>query len=120
MKAYPNSAALAKDMNLPPATLAATFAAYNALAAKGAPDQYGKKFYHNAPFTTNEELHVAWITPVVHYCMGGLAINAAAECITADNKAQYLPAALPLTCSAAARGKLSVWCASGSRALPAC
>jgi len=86
MKAYPNAAALAADMKVSPQVLTDTFADYNALAAAGQPDRFGKKFYHNAPFTTGEELHVAWITPVVHYCMGGLAIDPHAQVITGDNK----------------------------------
>ena len=100
MKAYPNATALAADMKLAPSVLAATFADYNALAAAGKPDRFGKKFYHNAPFTMGEELHVAWITPVVHYCMGGLAINSAAEVVTADNKARAGPAAPGAPCAA--------------------
>ena len=86
MKAYPNAAALAQDMGLPAATIAASFAEYSAIAAAGKPDRFGKKFYHNAPFTPTEELHVAFVTPVVHYCMGGLAINGEAECLTPDGK----------------------------------
>jgi flavocytochrome c len=86
MKAYPNAAALAKDMGLPPATVARTFADYSAAAAKGTPDRFGKKFFQNAPFTPTEELHVAIITPVLHYCMGGLSINAAAEVLTPGGK----------------------------------
>ena len=86
MKAYPNAAALAADMGLPPSVIAQTFAEYSAAAAAGKPDKFGKKFFLNAPFTTNEELHVAIITPVVHYCMGGLAISPASEVLTTNNK----------------------------------
>jgi len=82
MKAYPNSAALAADMGLPPAVLAKTLSEYNTSAAKGAPDAFGTRFYANAPVRANEELHVAVITPVVHYCMGGLAISPCGEVLS--------------------------------------
>lgn len=86
MKAYPNGAALAADMGLSPAHIAKTFEQYSAVARSGGPDQFGKKFFQNAPFTMNEELHVAIITPVVHYCMGGVAINARSEVVNQDGK----------------------------------
>jgi len=38
-------------------------------------DPFGKKFFHNLPFVVNDEYYAAIITPVVHYCMGGLEIN---------------------------------------------
>ena len=90
MKRYDNAAALAKDMGLAPAVLAKTFADYNAAAAAGKPDQFGKKFFQNAPFSPEEELHVAWITPVVHYCMGGLAISPKGE-VLAEKTGKPIP-----------------------------
>lgn len=86
MKAYPNAAALAAEMGLPAQHLGQTFEQYNAAAKTGEPDKYGKKFFQNAPFTSAEELHVAIITPVVHYCMGGVAINERSEVITQDGR----------------------------------
>merc|ERR1719375_2589435 len=66
-------------------------AEYNAIAAKmaagepGAPyeaygggmswDPWGKKFFHNVPVEPTDEYHVAIVTPVIHYCMGGLEID---------------------------------------------
>ena len=85
MKAFPNAAALAADMGVPVSVINQTFAEYSVAAAAGKPDKFGKKFFQNAPFTANEELHVAIITPVVHYCMGGLAISPASECLTAGS-----------------------------------
>merc|ERR1719326_1439768 len=73
-------------------TLAKTMAEYNAIAAKmaagepGAPyeaygggmswDPWGKKFFHNVPVEPTDNFHVAIVTPVIHYCMGGLEIDA--------------------------------------------
>jgi succinate dehydrogenase/fumarate reductase flavoprotein subunit len=86
MKAYPNAAALAADMGLSASVVTKTFDEYNVAAAAGVPDKFGKKFFLNAPFTSSEELHVAIITPVVHYCMGGLAISPASEVLTDGGK----------------------------------
>merc|ERR1712193_264967 len=38
-------------------------------------DKWGKKFYHNLPLSTEDAFHVAIVTPVIHYCMGGLKID---------------------------------------------
>merc|ERR1712207_102988 len=50
----------------------------------------GKKFYHNAidgPAVKTQPFYVAIITPVIHYCMGGLEIDTDSACIGADGKA---------------------------------
>merc|ERR1712186_182493 len=44
----------------------------------------GKKFYHNVidgSQVAKEEFYVAIITPVIHYCMGGLECTVDAEVI---------------------------------------
>jgi flavocytochrome c len=74
MKRYANGADLAKDMGIPVAVLEETFKKYNE-GAKNNSDPFGKKYFHNLPFVTNDEFYVAIVTPVVHYCMGGLEIN---------------------------------------------
>merc|ERR1712209_318876 len=33
------------------------------------------------PLETSDAFHVAIVTPVIHYCMGGLKINDATECL---------------------------------------
>merc|ERR1712193_257891 len=35
---------------------------------------------------TNDAFHVAIVTPVIHYCMGGLKINDASECLGKDQQ----------------------------------
>merc|ERR1711966_631848 len=48
------------------------------------PTGSGKKFYHNAipgSAVPTESFYVAIITPVIHYCMGGLEITADAEVV---------------------------------------
>merc|ERR1712187_208714 len=46
----------------------------------------GKKFFHNLPLDVEDTFHIAIVTPVIHYCMGGMKINPAAEALTADDK----------------------------------
>merc|ERR1712108_40514 len=49
----------------------------------------GKKFYHNiidGAAVPTEPFYVAIITPVIHYCMGGLECTVDAECIDKDGK----------------------------------
>ncbi|PRW56901.1 fumarate reductase flavo [Chlorella sorokiniana] len=75
-------AAAAAAMGVPEATLAAEVEAYNAAAAAGK-DAFGKTVF---PTTIDPAapLHVARITPVVHYTMGGVAINPEAQALDAN------------------------------------
>merc|ERR1712100_145493 len=101
MKYYASGADLAKDMGVPLQTLIDTHQRHFEASQNTAKDpeggQYpaypsgkswdepsgktgsGKKFYHNvitgAQFAS-EPFYVAIITPVIHYCMGGLEIDA--------------------------------------------
>jgi hypothetical protein len=50
----------------------------------------GKKFYHNiipGSAVKTEPFYVAIITPVIHYCMGGLLIDTDSACVGAEDKA---------------------------------
>merc|ERR1712242_586715 len=50
----------------------------------------GKKFYHNiipGSAVKNEEFYVAIITPVIHYCMGGLEIDVNSAVVGSNGKA---------------------------------
>merc|ERR1719261_1438339 len=54
------------------------------------PTGSGKKFYHNIidrSQVASEPFYVAIITPVIHYCMGGLEVDVNSGCIGADGKA---------------------------------
>jgi flavocytochrome c len=103
MKQYDSGADLAKDMGVSPSVLEATFNDYNTIAEKaekdpeGGPydaypsgkswDKYGKKFFHNYPFSMNDVFHVSIVTPVIHYCMGGLEIDGIGGVVGKDGKA---------------------------------
>merc|ERR1711979_97076 len=96
----------AKEYGIPLANIDATFKEYNALADKqakdpeGGPyeaygggqswDQWGKKFFHNLPLQVDDAFNVAIVTPVIHYCMGGLKINPDAEVMGNDMVIQGL------------------------------
>jgi len=86
MKHFASGQALAREMGVSPSTLAQTFNDYNRCAErKNCP--FGKKFFHNLPLDVNDNFHVAVVTPIIHYCMGGLRINADAEVLaSADFK----------------------------------
>ncbi len=78
MKKYSNGAAMAADMGIPVSKLEAVFKRYNAEATPEK-DQYGKQYFHNMPFSIDDEFHVSIVTPVIHYCMGGIEINEEAQ-----------------------------------------
>ena len=66
--------------------LNATFSSYQAAAKAGRDAATGKTVFPDA-FDGAEEgtLYVAQVTPVLHYTMGGVATNAAAELLYADH-----------------------------------
>merc|ERR1712091_48167 len=107
MKYYPSGADLAKDMGVPLQTLIDSHEQHYQAAKKtekdpdggswpaypsgkswdeaSGPTSSGKKFYHNiidGSEVAKQEFYVAIITPVIHYCMGGLEVTADAEVIS--------------------------------------
>merc|ERR1719267_215430 len=90
------------EMDIPTKTLEKTFNDYNSVAAKqaedpdGGPydaygggkswDEWGKKFFHNLPVVIDDSFHVAIVTPVIHYCMGGLEIDANSNVVNTAGK----------------------------------
>jgi len=102
MKSYKNMSEFASEYNIPLANIEATFKEYNEIADKqnkdsaGGPydaygggkswDKWGKKFFHNLPLDTSDSFHVAIVTPVIHYCMGGMKINSDAESLGSGDK----------------------------------
>jgi len=101
MTSYKGLEAFAKEHGMELSNIEKTFSEYNALADKqakdpeGGPfeaygggkswDKWGKKFYHNLPMDVNDDFHVAVVTPVIHYCMGGLKIDDESRCVRADS-----------------------------------
>jgi hypothetical protein len=106
MKAYASGAELAKDMGVPLSKLESVHEAHYQAAQNAekdpeggkwpaypsgkswddasGPTGSGKKFYHNVipgSQVASEPFNVAIITPVIHYCMGGVEVNEKSECI---------------------------------------
>lgn len=90
MKRFENGEALAKEFGLPPAVLRKTFDDYNQ-SVRTKKDPFGKKvqfsisrlqhiltFYvkfFQGEWKFDDSFHVAVMTPVLHYTMGGLEID---------------------------------------------
>jgi len=74
MKKFSNGQAMAAEMKVSASVLEETFKKYNE-GAKSNKDVFGKKYFHNLPFNLNDEFYVSVVTPVLHYCMGGIQIN---------------------------------------------
>jgi len=114
MKFYETGADLAKDMGVPLQTLVdehdqhyqaamktqkdpdgGSWPAYpsgKSWDARSGPTGSGKKFYHNiipGSAVATEPFYVAIITPVIHYCMGGLEIDEKSRVF--NSKKQIIP-----------------------------
>jgi len=112
MKFYENGAALAQDMGISVSVLEQTHDEHYQAAKKTEKDPdggswpaypsgrswdeasgktgSGKKFYHNiipGSAVKSEPFYVAIITPVIHYCMGGLEIDCDSAVLGAGDEA---------------------------------
>jgi flavocytochrome c len=78
-------AELAKDLGISTQQLQQTFDDFNGYAKNGN-DPWGLKFFKSAPYSVDDTFHVAVITPVVHYTMGGLSISGRAEVLNSQSQ----------------------------------
>jgi succinate dehydrogenase/fumarate reductase flavoprotein subunit len=85
MKSFPNGAALAAEIGIPPEKLEETFRKYNEAAASNK-DPFGKKFFDAVPFRMDDQFHVSIVTPVLHFCMGGLEITPDGEVLDKNGR----------------------------------
>merc|ERR1712032_7652 len=102
MKSYENMGDFAKEYGIPLENIDQTFKEYNQIADKQekdpdsgpyeaygggkSHDAWGKKFFHNLPMEASDSFHVAIVTPVIHYCMGGVKISPDAEVLNAKDE----------------------------------
>jgi cytochrome b involved in lipid metabolism len=85
MKHFAHGKDLAAEIGVSTDKLQSTFKAYNDIAKSGK-CPFGKKYFEALPFDVNDEFYVAIVTPVLHFCMGGLQISAESEVIAANGK----------------------------------
>ena len=75
LRKYESVTDAAESMGLDSEVLLASLRRYESLAAD-APDEFGKSTFPNAAdLTSGNALYVGTVTPVLHYCQGGLAID---------------------------------------------
>jgi len=77
---------LAKACNVTPQQLQKEFDDYNRAAANPGTDKFQKKFFEATPVEVEDNFMVCEITPVIHYCMGGVAADAAAQVLNGSGK----------------------------------
>lgn len=77
---------LAKEIGCGEDALRKSFSHYNDIAAGKTKDPWGKKFFHNMPFSVDDTFHVAVMEPVLHFTMGGIEINDKAEVLNGEKK----------------------------------
>ncbi|KAF9467325.1 fumarate reductase [Collybia nuda] len=84
MKRFENGDALAKEFGLPPSVLKKTFEDYNQ-SVRTQKDPFGKKFFQGE-WKYDDFFHVAIMTPVLHYTMGGLEIDPESRVLDGSGK----------------------------------
>ncbi|KAK7203484.1 FAD binding domain-containing protein [Myxozyma melibiosi] len=81
---------LAAEIGCGEEKLKAVFAEYNDIADGKKKDKYGKKYFANGPFDINDtNFHVALMTPVLHFTMGGVEINDKAQILHSGSKKPF-------------------------------
>jgi len=77
---------LAKEIGVSSSHLQAQFDKYNA-GALIKKDEYKRKYFKGTPFhVSDDNYHVAIVTPVVHYCMGGIQIDENSQIVNKSGK----------------------------------
>ncbi|KAG6857766.1 hypothetical protein H0H87_004182 [Tephrocybe sp. NHM501043] len=84
MKRFDNGTALAKEFGLDPSVLKKTFDDYNEIV-RTKKDPFGKKFFQGE-WSFDDFFHVAIMTPVLHYTMGGLEIDPESRVLDGSGK----------------------------------
>ncbi|KAM6502184.1 fumarate reductase [Amanita muscaria] len=87
MKRFENGDELAKEFGLPPAVLKKTFENYNQ-SVRTKKDPFGKQYFQGE-WSYGDFFHVAVMTPVLHYTMGGLEIDAESRVL--DKRGKPIP-----------------------------
>lgn len=80
-----NATALANRENWSLDKLRATFQAYEAAAQDLSPDPFGKKLFP-VTFSMDEPLYTMYVTPSIHYTMGGVQFNVNAQVLDRESR----------------------------------
>jgi len=83
MKKYNNTQELAADAGCDVNVLNKALHEYNEDSKIGK-DRHGRKYMKNTPIDHKQFFHVGVVTPVVHFVMGGIKINAKAEALKGE------------------------------------
>ena len=83
MKRFNSGEALAKEFGLPASVLKKTFEDYNH-SVRTQKDPFGKQFFQGE-WKFDDFFHVANMTPVLHYTMGGLEIDSESRVLDKKN-----------------------------------
>jgi flavocytochrome c len=83
MKKYNNTTELAADAGCDVNKLNQTLLEYNE-DSKNGKDRHGRLYMKNTPVDASQFFHVGIVTPVVHFVMGGIKINAKAEALAGE------------------------------------
>ncbi|KAL7418994.1 Osmotic growth protein [Cryptotrichosporon argae] len=75
MKRFNSGEELAKEIGVKPEVIKKTFDDHNRYSKNPGTDPFGKKFFHGGELKMDDFFHVALMTPVLHYTMGGLEIG---------------------------------------------
>jgi len=85
LKPYKNSYELAEEMGISVNNLIDTYDTYNEAARKGwCPS--GKPRFPGVPYKADQELRVGFVEPVLHYVMGGVAIDHTSRALDTNKK----------------------------------
>ena len=85
MRRFTSGAEIAREIGIGSSVLERTLDEYNLSANVGTPDKFGKRLFNSVPFTMQDSFHVAIVTPVIHYCMGGLEIDRDGSVLSKEN-----------------------------------
>ncbi|KAJ5072739.1 3-oxosteroid 1-dehydrogenase [Anaeramoeba ignava] len=72
---FENGQELCDKIGIDPEVLKSTLEQYSDIANSKMEDPFGKKVFPVKSFKFEEKLYLIYITPVVHYCMGGISFN---------------------------------------------
>ena len=91
LRKYDSLADLSNGLKVPLATLRQTLSDYRkaaskALSEENGEDRFGKRFFENAEHFKDEDrpFFTGTVTPVLHYCMGGLRVDGRGRALAAN------------------------------------